>query len=97
MIADITGFVYCEHREYIQEEAPRRWDYPKSREVTCNKRAEVILRVHSHRGKDQIRVVSFVTFVSTGWVAWVDSEGSCRVYCSEHRPKHVEHRYLVES
>jgi hypothetical protein len=53
----------------------------------CPRKHEAVLRHTSFRGEDRLRVVLFVTFVPTGWTAWVDSEGSCHVLCHEHEYK----------
>lgn len=65
----------------------------------CEARHEAILRYTSFRGKDRFRVVSFVTFTSTGWMAWVSSEDSCYVRCPLHEYKGYMSsiNYLVRS
>ena len=78
MIADFTAWVYCEHRDWVKREDGNR------HEVQCAERTEAMLRHFSNRGKDHLRVVSFVRFVSTGWAASVDNEQTCHVYCAKH-------------
>lgn len=88
MLADIVGYVYCEHFDWVNDPegvpGDREWIRERRKEVRCSARAEAILRHSSHRGQSTLRVISFVTFVSTGWIAYVDGEHTCRVYCAKH-------------
>ena len=87
MIADIVGFVHCEH--IIRTERPaEEWERRgRFEERTCMKRAEALLRYTSWRGNSTLCVKSFTSLTPTGWTAWMDREGTGHVRCAEHPVK----------